>query len=230
MIVETAGSFLIGRLEQPRLSPKDRQALLALANEETEEELIELMDEAEAVADPLALYGVCPVDEGRVGGVDTGSDMVASRLRGKSRAFPYIVTCGPGLEEWSKRYASDFLLEYWADEIKKRFLGIAAAEFRSHIKERYRTAGHLTALNPGSLAGWPVSGQEALFNMLGGPVFVERTIGVTYSDSFLMFPTKTISGIAFESEAFYENCQYCPLDRCPNRRARRLKEEWVCTP
>ena len=225
MIIENAGPFLVGRLENPRLSEKDRQALLVLANEETEEELIDLMDEADSIADPLALYGVCPVEEGRVGGVDTGSEMVLSRLRDKARAFPYIVTCGPKLEEWSKKYASDFLLEYWADEIKKRFLGIAAGEFRSHIKERYRTAGHLAALNPGSLAGWPISGQKALFNMLGGPDFVKDTVGVTYSDSFLMFPTKTISGIAFESETFYENCQYCPLDRCPNRRAKRLKEE-----
>jgi hypothetical protein len=39
-----------------------------------------------------------------------------------------------------------------------------------------------------------------------------------------MFPTKTISGVAFESEAFYENCQYCPLEKCPNRRAKRLTE------
>lgn len=225
MIIENAGSFLVGRLERARLSGKDRQALLALANEETEEELIDLMDEADSIADPLALYSVSPVEEGCVGGVDTGSEMVVSRLQSKIRAFPYIVTCGPKLEEWSKQYASDFLLEYWADEIKKRFLGIVAGEFCSHIKERYRTAGHLAALNPGSLAGWPISGQEALFNMLGGTDFVRETIGVTYSDSFLMFPTKTISGIAFESETFYENCQYCPLDRCPNRRAKRLKEE-----
>lgn len=225
MIIENAGPFLVGRLEQPKLSEKDRQALLALANEETEDELIDLMDEADAIADPLAMYGVCPVEEGRVGGVDTGSDMVVSRLQDKARAFPYIVTCGPKLEEWSKQYASDFLLEFWADEIKKRFLGIAAAEFRAHTKDRYHTSGHLTALNPGSLAGWPISGQEALFQMLGGPDFVKETIGVTYSDSFLMFPTKTISGIAFESETFYENCQYCPLDRCPNRRAKRLEEE-----
>lgn len=225
MRIENAGSFLVGRLEQPRLTDKDRQVLLALANEETEEELIDLMNEADSIADPLVLYGVCPVEGGCIGGVDTGSGMVVSRLQDKARAFPYIVTCGPRLEEWSKQYASDFLLEYWADEIKKRFLGIAAAEFRLHIKERYHTAGHLTALNPGSLAGWPISGQKALFQMLGGTDFVRETIGVSYSDSFLMFPTKTISGIAFESEAFYENCQYCPLDRCPNRRAKRLKEE-----
>ena len=224
MIIETAGSFLVGRLEQPKLSEKDRQALLALANEETEEELLDLLDEADAVADPLALFCVCPVENGKVNGIDTSSQLVLERLQDKGRAFPYIVTCGPKLEEWSKGYEHDYLLGFWADEIKKRFLGIAAAAFRSHIKDTYRTAGHLAALNPGSLAGWPISGQETLFQMLGGPDFVREMIGVTYSDSFLMFPTKTISGVAFESETFYENCQYCPLEKCPNRRAKRLTE------
>ena len=52
MIIETAGSFLVGRLEQPKLSETDRQALLALANEETEEELLDLLDEAD-----IAFYG-----------------------------------------------------------------------------------------------------------------------------------------------------------------------------
>ena len=225
MIIQKAGSFLVGRLEQPALSESDRQALLALTNEDTEEELLDLLEEANQNADPLALFGVCPVENGIVNGVDADSTLVTHRLMNKSRAFPYIVTCGPKLEAWSKEYEHDYLLGYWADEIKKRFLVQAATAFRAHLKDAYHTAGHLAALNPGSLAEWPISGQEALFEMLGGREFVEATIGVTYSDSFLMLPTKTISGIAFESETFYENCQYCPLDRCPNRRAKRIVEE-----
>jgi hypothetical protein len=37
-----------------------------------------------------------------------------------------------------------------------------------------------------------------------------------------MLPSKSSSGIAFESEVFYENCQFCPLENCPNRRAKRV--------
>ena len=222
MTVDNAGAFLVGRLEQPELSEKDRQALLALANEETEEELLDLLDEADATADPLALFCVCPVEDGKVNGVETGSALVRERLCGKVRAFPYIVTCGPKLEEWSKGYEQDYLLGFWADEIKKRFLGIAAAAFREHIKTTYHTAGHLAALNPGSLKEWPISGQEQLFAILGGRDYVAQAIGVTYNDSFLMEPTKSVSGIAFESGTFYENCQYCPIENCPGRRAKRL--------
>ena len=64
--------------------------------------------------------------------------------------------------------------------------------------------------------------QKELFEILGGPEFVRDAIGVTYSDSWLMTPTKSMSGILFESETVYENCQHCPLERCPNRRAKRI--------
>ena len=96
--------------------------------------------------------------------------------------------------------------------------------YKAHLQERYHTSGHLSALNPGSLAAWPISGQAELFAILGGKEFVQETIGVTYSDTFLMFPSKTISGILFESEVFYKNCQHCPLTNCPGRRAKQIKE------
>ena len=159
-----------------------------------------------------------------INGVDTHSQLVAEKLSGRSRCFPYIVTCGSALEEWSKKYAGDFLLGFWADEIKKKFLIQGFAAFKEHLQQCYRTVGHLSALNPGSLPSWPISGQEALFAILGGREFVQQVIGVTYSDTFLMHPSKTMSGICFESEVAYENCQHCPLTDCPGRRAPQIKE------
>ena len=222
MNIKHAGAFLVGTPEKAALSEKDREALLKLAkeDEDLEEELTALMDEADRIAHPVVLFTLCPVEEGGVvNGVEVGSSLVAEKLQGKGRAFPYIVTCGRELEEWSGKYRGDYLAEFWADEIKKRFLSIAYTAFRGHLQEAYCTSGHLAALNPGSLPGWPISGQRELFRILGGPAFVEETIGVTYSDSWLMTPTKSMSGILFESEVFYENCQHCPLTRCPNRRA-----------
>lgn len=223
MLVRNIGDFLVGTPENPRLTEKDREALLALANEELEEELIDLMDEADRIAKPVALFAVCPVEAGGiVNGVTVGSTLVEEKLQGKGRAIPYIATCGRELEAWSEQYRGDYLCEFWADEIKKRFLMQGYVSLREYLKETYRVSGHMAALNPGSLPGWPISGQKELFRILGGPEYVRDTIGVTYSDSFLMTPTKSISGILFESETFYENCQHCPLERCPNRRAKRI--------
>lgn len=225
MTITEKGAFQVATLEGDTLSEKDREALLKFANEDKdlEEELTALMDEADKIARPTALFAVCPVGEGAVvNGISIPSDLVVEKLTGKNRCFPYIATCGPELEQWSLQYKGDYLAEFWADEIKKKFLFHITQSTLKHIKEFYRTAGHLAAVNPGSLAQWPVSGQQELFATLGGREFVQETIGVIYTDSFLMLPSKTVSGIAFESEVFYENCQHCPLTRCPNRRAKQI--------
>lgn len=225
MKIKEINGFFVGTLDEPALNEADKKALLKIANEDTEEELLELIAEAEQIAEPVVLFGVCAADEAkdgcvRVNGVEVKSTLAAEKLNGRHRCFPYIVTCGKALEKWSEGYRGDFLCEYWADEIKKRYLGQISRVFRTYLKEQYRPAGHLTSLNPGSLATWPISGQEELFNILGGRDFVEETIGVIYTESFLMLPGKTGSGIAFESEVFYENCQFCPMPDCPNRRAK----------
>lgn len=223
MTILEKGAFQVAALEGDVLTEKDREALLKLTNEDWEDELMELMDEADRIARPVALFAVCSVDENAaVNDVTIPSDMVVEKLRDKNRCFPYIATCGPELEAWSKKYEDDILAGFWADEIKKKFLFHITQSVLRHIKEHYRTAGHLAAVNPGSLKEWPVSGQQELFAILGGRSFVEENIGVIYTDSFLMLPSKTVSGIAFESEVFYENCQHCPLSRCPNRRAKQI--------
>ena len=223
MTITEKGTSLIAALDGDVLTEKDRAELLKLTNEDWEDELMELMDEADKIARPVALFAVCGVDENSaVNGVAIPSQLVVEKLRGKSRCFPYIATCGPELEKWAEKYEDDILAGFWADEIKKKFLFHVTQATLHHIKEHYRTAGHLAAVNPGSLKEWPVSGQKELFETLGGRSFVEETIGVIYTDSFLMLPSKTVSGIAFESEVFYENCQHCPLTRCPNRRAKQI--------
>ena len=226
MKIVSVDSFFVGRLEDRTLPEKDWAKLLSLANEEFADELEEMIDAALPLADPLVLFGVCPVtadsQQVRVNGVVIPSQLAFDKLSGKNRCFPYICTCGPALEEWSKQYAGDLLAEYWADEIKKYFLMRIRVEFNALVKAHYKTGGHLASLNPGSIAAWPISGQKELFATLGGREFIERQIGVIYTPSFLMLPSKSVSGIAFESEAFYENCQYCPIENCPGRRAKRI--------
>ena len=227
MKVESLGFFYKGTLESVALSEKDREKLMAMTNDEFEDELSDMLEEAEAFAEPAVLFGVCGVecrgDHAWVNGVEIMSDLAAEKLGVLKRCFPYVGTCGTALEEWSKQYAGDLLAEFWADEIKKYYVRKIAGAYFAFIKEQYHTSGHLTGLNPGSIAAWPISGQGELFAVLGGREFVKDSIGVYYTDSFLMLPSKSISGIAFESESFYENCQYCPLVNCPGRRAPRVE-------
>ena len=226
MKIVERGPFFVGHLTDNSLPEKDRQKLLSLANEEFADELADMIDEALPIADPVVFFGVCPVtaDEAQVqvNRIPIPSDLAFDKLKDQNRCFPYICTCGSALEDWSKQYAGDLLAEYWADEIKKYYLMRIRMELTALLKEQYKTSGHLASLNPGSIAAWPISGQAELFAILGGREFVEEQIGVIYTDSFLVLPSKSVSGIAFESETVYENCQHCPIENCPNRRAKRL--------
>jgi hypothetical protein len=70
---------------------------------------------------------------------------------------------------------------------------------------------------PGSLVDWPLAQQRPLFQLLGN---AEVAVGVHLTESCLMVPNKSISGLRFPTETSFESCQLCPRPDCPNRRAR----------
>ena len=71
-------------------------------------------------------------------------------------------------------------------------------------------------MGPGSLEEWPITQQRLLFDAMDG---LDRQIGVKLTDSFLMVPVKSISGIRFPSKNRFESCQLCPRKNCIGRRA-----------
>ena len=48
------------------------------------------------------------------------------------------------------------------------------------------------------MADWPIEEQQPLFRLLGD---TERAVGVRLTDSMLMVPTKSVSGICVAIEA-----------------------------
>jgi hypothetical protein len=130
------------------------------------------------------------------------------------RVIAYVATCGMELDAWAKSF-DDMLYGYWADVIKEGALRSAMQALNEHLEACY-TLGHTGVMNPGSLADWPIQQQRPLFQLLGDPT---AAIGVVLTDSFLMQPNKSVSGIRFPTEASYENCQLCPREGCPGRRA-----------
>ncbi len=65
-------------------------------------------------------------------------------------------------------------------------------------------------------AGCPIEQQRGLFALLGD---VEQAIGVRLTESFLMIPNKTTSGILFPTEADFRSCEVCHRENCPARHA-----------
>jgi len=183
------------------------------------EEVKRLLTEAERTARPKALYGEAGIESRGddwvvIDGVKFSSRILKVNLDGVHRVFPYVATCGAELEGWALGMG-DMLARYWADGIMLMALGEAVAEAERRIEEDFHP-GKTGRMNPGSLADWPISEQRPLFQLAGGP---EERIGVRLTESFLMIPAKSVSGIRFPTEVTYENCQLCPREVCPGRRA-----------
>ena len=173
-----------------------------------------------ALAEPRAVYGAVAVDargEGwiQAGGVRLESAVLARHTRGAQQVFPHVVTLGPGVEEEASA-STDLLVQFGLHEVGNLALARAEEAARERVG-RASGAGRLYSLQPGALADWPLTEQGSLFRLLGD---VEAAVGVRLTESFLMVPRKSVSGIWFPSDEAFVSCRLCDRDRCPARRAR----------
>lgn len=179
----------------------------------------ELACEARAVARPKAMYREVYVEERGDGfvvldGIRLTSRVLSVNLAGAYRAFPWIATCGQELEAWAQGL-DDMLERYWAGAIMEAAMRTAGRVLEATMATHHGL-GRTATMNPGSLEDWPLQQQVQLFALLGDPY---QAIGVELSDSFLMRPIKSVSGLRFPTETSFENCQLCQRAQCPGRRA-----------
>lgn len=182
-------------------------------------EIEDLISEARDIARPKAIYKLVSVqgkgeDQVLLDGKTFFSRILCINLGEVHRAFLYVVTCGIELHEWVKAIEDPFT-GYLADSITLFALIEAQNHMFSHLTEHYGVTKTAT-MNPGSLEDWPIQGQIPLFELLGDP---RNAIGVYLTESLLMIPRQSVSGILFETEKDFVNCQLCPRENCPNRRA-----------
>jgi hypothetical protein len=178
-----------------------------------------MVADAVAVGNPKALYRPAFIEKKGedfvvLDGIRFASRVLSVNLADVDRVFPYVITCGRELEEWSRQF-EDVFDSYCADVIKETILIYARKQVMAQID--WQNGLNRTAhMSPGSLEDWPVTEQIPLFQLLGD---VNEDIGVKLTESCLMFPVKSVSGIYFPLEGTFESCQLCPRGKCPNRRA-----------
>jgi hypothetical protein len=185
-----------------------------------EPEFLKLVDEALPLARPKAVFKLVFIeakgpDTITAEGVQFKSRVMRVHLDKLERFFAYVCTSGVELQAWADSYAEDLLAGFYADAINQAVLKSAFGGFVNHLANAYALENP-SAMNPGSLGDWPITQQRPLFELLGD---VEGTIGVHLKESFLMVPTKSVSGILFPAGESFASCQLCPRDGCPNRRA-----------
>lgn len=183
------------------------------------DDILRLAQIASEIARPKAMYKEAVIQiKGKdyvvADGVKFTSQIMRVNLDAVDRIFPYVCTCGSELNEWAKSL-DDMLEQYWVDKIMELALDRAVEAFESHLEANYKL-GTTSNMNPGSLEDWSISQQSELFALLDNP---HEKIGVELTDSFLMLPMKSVSGIRFSSDIAFTNCQLCPRERCENRRA-----------
>jgi len=192
-------------------------------------EFAKLLDAARAAGRPKAAYRECFIDARdddtvTIDGVTFTSRALCMNLQDIQRVFPFVATCGAELDAVD-RPKGDVLADFWWDTIKASLLGVAAGHLNEHLAGRYRL-GRTIAMSPGSgdTSVWPIEQQKQLFALLGD---VHAHIGVTLTDSCLMVPNKTISGIRFPTERDFRACQVCHRENCPSRSAPFDADLWA---
>jgi hypothetical protein len=109
------------------------------------------------------------------------------------------------------------LAGWWLDTVKALVLGACRRALDGHLTRRF-ALGKTVTMSPGSgdATLWPIEQQRELFSLLGD---VRGRIGVELTESFLMVPNKTVSGLRFATEVDFRSCQLCRREDCPGRSA-----------
>jgi len=180
-----------------------------------------LLDLARRAGRPKVAYRACFLGQRRAEAVQVGEVWFRSRtlvrnLASVERVFAFVATCGHELDEVFPG-KGDMVQEYWWDLIKSELLGAAIRHGRERLCRLFRL-GTTATMSPGSgdASIWPIEQQKELFTLLGD---VEGALGVRLTESFLMIPNKTISGLLFPAEVDFETCEVCHREDCPSRRA-----------
>lgn len=202
------------------VDPKEVRRILHLNRSGDLQLMQRLINTATPLIEPKAAFKLCYIEKKLkdaviVDGMRLKSKVLRKNLDPVERLFPYVVTIGPRLEEASRKI-SDMLEKYYLDVIGNVALTAVRKYLRKHLSTKF-ALGKISFMSPGSLPDWPLEAQDQLFQLLAD---VEDAIGVYLTQSLLMIPTKSVSGIYFQTEVSFLSCQLCQRGNCPGRKAR----------
>ena len=176
-----------------------------------------LADEARPIAKPKAAAKLCslsllPDDQVQLDDTVFKSALLKQQVEGLGKAFPYVATEGEELAEWARSYTG--LERALANGLQYAAMSQARERLEAVILEKYGLE-QVSAMNPGSLAVWPITQQTPLFDLLKP---LPEKLGMTLLPSYMMKPEHSVSGIFFQTDSKFHNCQLCPQEACPSRR------------
>jgi len=149
---------------------------------------------------------------------------IAGNLTGLDKIAFFLMTAGPGIESWSRQEIargeslSGYLIDLLGSEIVESAADLMQAELENKISgEGYQTTNRYS---PG-YCGWQLNEQKKLFSL-----FPAGFCGITLSESSLMIPLKSVSGIigiGRDVEKTDHICHLCDFQNCIYRDRRIIK-------
>lgn len=148
--------------------------------------------------------------------------IIERQLKGSEAYTLFICTAGVEFEAWQQRLKEegDMVRVFIADSLGSVIAEKTADQMERHLQESIDKLGwhHTNRFSPG-YCGWHVSQQQLLF-----PLFEGHTCGVRLTDSSLMLPIKSVSGIigiGQEVRKLDYTCGLCTFEKCYKRKVRR---------
>ena len=145
--------------------------------------------------------------------------IIERQLRGSEAYTLFICTSGVEFEAYQQqlKQADDMVRVFIADSLGSVIAEKCADQMEIAVQESIDKLGwhHTNRFSPG-YCGWHVSQQQLLF-----PLFEGHTCGVRLTDSSLMLPIKSVSGIiglGKEVRRLDYTCGLCNFEKCYKRR------------
>lgn len=186
----------------------------------TQQETQTIIDEVRQWLQPqfcfLATSHLPDFDMGRI---------IMRQLRGAEAYALFIATSGKEFEAYQKRLMSegDMVRVYIADALGSVIAERCADQMELTLQQSIDKLGwhHTNRFSPG-YCGWHVSQQQMLF-----PLFDGNTCGVELTESSLMIPIKSVSGIIGMGREVHRTdytCGLCNYEKCYKRKANTLSK------
>ena len=144
---------------------------------------------------------------------------ILRQLSGSEAYALFICTSGVEYEAYQQQLKAqgDMLRVFIADALGSVIAEKCADQMETALQESIDKLGwkHTNRYSPG-YCGWHVSEQQLLF-----PLFEGHTCGVRLTDSSLMLPIKSVSGIIGIGEKVCKldyTCGLCDFEKCYKRR------------
>jgi hypothetical protein len=166
-----------------------------------------------------ALDSASPEEIAIPGIVFDSGKIIHKMLRHSEKYALLVVTAGPEPEKLARTLITDgdYLEGYIVDLVASALVDSAADQIQEQVRNMAKESGlRITNRYSPGYCSWNVEEQQKLFSL-----FPEGCCGISLSESSLMNPVKSISGIiGIGSEVKYRDytCEICPMLNCHFRK------------